>query len=311
MMAWVCYAIWQLREEIDINHFLEVTSHFPIYWYLYLLPSFIAHLLATKAWLYCDEEKQFKKFDFRHLFFIRLTAEVLSQFNPTGVLLGDFYKFKSFSKFNLNPEALKQNILLFRIHSFISYILLFCITMSLWLFAKAYYYICAGILIILILLVLAIIYPKKIENIQTSAYSNYLNILIANIKTALSKVRLSSNQLKANIFLIMHWVVGGSEIMVILYLLNSPTNLVNSLLVDQGVQVIKALAIMVPGQVGIEEISNKILLDLVEQKIGMMWIIFSLLRRIRQLFWVAISAGYLVMNEIWKMWYKKRNIKFT
>jgi len=56
---------------------------------------------------------------------------------------------------------------------------------------------------------------------------------------------------------------------------------------------------LVPGQVGIEEFANKVMLVSIGLADDQIWIIVSVLRRARQLFWVVFALG------IYTVYYKR------
>ena len=55
---------------------------------------------------------------------------------------------------------------------------------------------------------------------------------------------------------------------------------------------------IVPGQLGVEEYANKIMLETVGIVNNEVWVVVSILRRARQLFWVVIAGiFYLIMGK--------------
>ena len=73
----------------------------------------------------------------------------------------------------------------------------------------------------------------------------------------------------------------------------------DALLVDQGVLVLKSSGAFIPGQLGVEEVANKIMLSIVGIKATGLWVDSSIVRRSRQLFWIIVSAMlYMVINQV-------------
>jgi hypothetical protein len=73
----------------------------------------------------------------------------------------------------------------------------------------------------------------------------------------------------------------------------------DALLVDQGVLVLKSSGAFIPGQLGVEEVANKIMLSIVGIKATGLWVASSIVRRSRQLFWIIVSAMlYMVINQV-------------
>ena len=85
-------------------------------------------------------------------------------------------------------------------------------------------------------------------------------------------------------------MVGSLEFYFILILLGIKTTVFSTLLVDMGVVVIKSIGAFVPGQIGIEEYGNKIMLTMIGVTGATVWVTASILRRSRQLFWMVTSA---------------------
>ena len=93
----------------------------------------------------------------------------------------------------------------------------------------------------------------------------------------------------------IHWILGALEFYVILYLLDVPIRLVDTLFLEFGTSFIRSLVAFVPGQIGIEEYSNKYFLGAVHIKDEGVWVTVSIVRRLRQLFWIGLSLIYYLM----------------
>ena len=67
---------------------------------------------------------------------------------------------------------------------------------------------------------------------------------------------------------------------------------------DMGVVIIKSAVGFIPGQLGIEELANQLVLLAVGIGTGSLWLTVSILRRARQLVWIAGSALlYLILPK--------------
>lgn len=65
-----------------------------------------------------------------------------------------------------------------------------------------------------------------------------------------------------------------------------------------GIVLFKTAGVFIPGQIGIEEIGNKIMLGLIGIPDTDIWVTVSILRRSRQLFWIAFGlAAYLIIYK--------------
>ncbi len=59
---------------------------------------------------------------------------------------------------------------------------------------------------------------------------------------------------------------------------------------EAGVISAKNLFAFIPGQLGIEEYTNHLMLQTIGLKTAGLWLIVSIIRRIRQLFWIGIGG---------------------
>ncbi|MEO6758714.1 MAG: lysylphosphatidylglycerol synthase domain-containing protein, partial [Saprospiraceae bacterium] len=106
--------------------------------------------------------------------------------------------------------------------------------------------------------------------------------------------------LLASVLFAIHWILGGMEFYFILRFLGLPATLTQGILVDMGVVFFKAAGAFVPGQIGIEEYGNKVMLAMVGMVGAHVWIAASILRRARQLFWIAFGlVVYFIMSKKW------------
>lgn len=76
-------------------------------------------------------------------------------------------------------------------------------------------------------------------------------------------------------------------------------SIVQALVVDLGVVFFKAAGAFIPGQLGIEEYGNKIMLMSIGIPGAEAWVTASILRRGRQLVWIAfgIVVYFLIFNK--------------
>ena len=102
------------------------------------------------------------------------------------------------------------------------------------------------------------------------------------------------------LFFVLHWFFGAMEFYLILTFLGIDVNIVQAILVDMGVVFFKAAGAFVPGQIGFEEYGNKVMLSAIGVVGAEIWITASILRRTRQLFWIAF--GLIVYLFMYKKW---------
>jgi hypothetical protein len=70
---------------------------------------------------------------------------------------------------------------------------------------------------------------------------------------------------------------------------------IDAVSVEMGVIIFKSLGTIIPGQLGVEEYGNKVLLDVIGINSNEIWLIVSLVRRSRQLFWLAMAGVFLII----------------
>ena len=88
----------------------------------------------------------------------------------------------------------------------------------------------------------------------------------------------------------VHWIFGAMEFFVIFTTLGLDVTVMSAIAVEMGVGVFKTLGSVIPGQLGIEEYGNKVMLDLIGVQSNEVWLAASLMRRGRQLFWLAVAG---------------------
>jgi len=105
----------------------------------------------------------------------------------------------------------------------------------------------------------------------------------------------------AFLFTLIHWILGGVEFYVLLNLLEIQVSFFDVLLLEIGVAVIKAMGAFIPGQIGIEEYGNKLMLGIIGVSNAGIWLAISVLRRARQLVWLVIGGVlFLFIYKNWK-----------
>ncbi len=70
----------------------------------------------------------------------------------------------------------------------------------------------------------------------------------------------------------VHWVFGAMEFFVIFTTLGLNVTVMGAIAVEMGVGVFKTLGSVIPGQLGIEEYGNKVMLDLIGVQSNEVWL---------------------------------------
>jgi hypothetical protein len=78
--------------------------------------------------------------------------------------------------------------------------------------------------------------------------------------------------------------------------------MLQALTVDMGVVLFKSAGAFIPGQLGIEEYGNKIMLLVIGVPGAGIWITASILRRARQLFWIlfGVVLYFVFFKKNWR-----------
>lgn len=283
-------AMTDLQEVLD--QIQRVGSGF--FWVM--LISFIAYLAGCYSWKYCFEQSNVVSI--HRLFYIRTVGELVTLFNPTNIVAGEASKFYLLRHVPLTSEEKLDSILLSRCILIASQIVL-AIVCCFWLNAHyengLFLLIGAITLSVFCLMILAMKDLRFVLKLCGRSRfrmvrMGYINL--RNIQTRICQfVRDNPDKIVLSyIAATVHWICGAGEIFTILYVLGLDPLMMQCVIVDTCVVVIKSLAGFIPGQIGVEELSNKWLLSMVGIQGATVWLTVSLLRRAKQLIWICISA---------------------
>lgn len=274
---------------------------------LLLLASLLGHLSGTAAWRLVLG-KEAAKVSLSELFFIRLICENLTVFNPTNIIAGDGLKGIFLSKKQIDNDANVGSILLSRVLLIVTAILLMVLSMVYLLLTAANSMPALAIptlILMSITLMVGLMYlllhkdmylHRLATRLQSTAVGRWLPDSrieqIAAINASLCsfyrghKVRL----VVAFLLSAFHWVCGAAEFYLILTFFDIPISALDALVIEMGVMGFKAAGSMIPGQLGVEEYGNKVMLNIAGILGNEIWLIVSLLRRGRQVFWLLVTA---------------------
>ena len=254
--------------------------------YLLILITFIAYLLGTISWQYSLGSYS-KYVSTGRLFLVRHLGETVGMFNPTSIIAGDALKAVMLKKHDIPANKIASSLVLSRAIMVLTQVAL-----------------CAATTLVLIIQNQAL-NPGNLHHIKKSGL--YLTLL-ANWKSFYEKssdvfkelpvmMRENKQMLRyACLFAALHWVVGGLEFYFILKFLGLKVSILQALIVDLGVVLFKAAGAIIPGQLGVEEYGNKIMLMAIGFPSEEVWVTASILRRGRQLFWIAFGiAIYFIL----------------
>jgi uncharacterized protein (TIRG00374 family) len=274
--------------------------------FLFLLfISFLSAWLSVVAWRYCLPKEAHIVPGWK-LFWIRQIGENVAILNPTSVIGGEAMKIYMLRELGVDKKQALNSILLSRALTIISQILLLVIAGAWFLSLKISDFSGLGArwkgLIILPITLAAVLYIlrhrlfrdlSKAVLLRLGLLSRYLKIrefigtLWAELHTFYRENRRA--MLLSFIASCLHWIVGSLEFYFILLFLGVKTTIAKALLVDMGVIVFKSAGAFVPGQIGVEEYGNKVMLGIIGIAGETIWITVSVLRRARQLSWILLS----------------------
>ncbi|NNE26299.1 MAG: flippase-like domain-containing protein [Saprospiraceae bacterium] len=273
--------------------------------------SGMAYFFGTLGWYY-SFAPQFRKINLGKLFMVRMVGESLAVSNPGGVVGGDALKIWLLNKSKINKSEVLRSVLISRVLTIISFLVMAFIMILMYNFFAAQKiasivllvlacFIGSLIVMMIYLLISRKMYIQKLFSWISKLWRwNSLDKLSDEINTInlaiASYYKMYKRALLIGLVLfIIHWIFGALEFYVILYLLEVPIRLVDTLFLEFGTSFIRSLVAFVPGQVGIEEYSNKYFLGVVNVKDEGVWITVSIVRRIRQLFWIGLSVFYYLV----------------
>lgn len=272
--------------------------------------SFFAYLSATLAWRLCMGEDGAKT-GMLHLFMIRHVGEMLSVFNPTSVIAGETLKANYLAKNGVENKQSISSILLSRILIILSALLLIILSAL---------YLVLGVvgdnqglpIIILALMVVSgfgyllarfllhsKLYLYKVAlRLEKRFGDKYISDkLIAAVLEINQEAYVFYSNNKSRFFWafmlsLLHWILGAAEFYLILKVLGLDISVINAIAIEMGVILFKTVGAIVPGQVGVEEYANKVMLEAVGIAGNEVWLVVSIMRRARQLFWVGVAGVF-------------------
>lgn len=273
--------------------------------FLYIIAvTFLAYFLGTLSWYVCLGKYR-KNIPIFQLFAIRQVGETIGLYNPTSIVGGDFIKAQLLKRYQIPDDITINSVVTSRLTAILSQILLFILALSWLLFSpnkvfiidlvgNSIYFILFILIALQLILVVWLIRSKTLFDLSKNS-NNWIQKVTFQIKKALNNLKenIQNNPTSfwiSYLYAALHWIVGSIEFYLILLFLGYDVLLMDGLLLDMSVIVLKSFGAFVPGQIGIEEFANKIVLTIIGISGGSIWITVSVLRRTRQLFWIFIGS---------------------
>jgi glycosyltransferase 2 family protein len=271
--------------------------------------SFVAYILGTLAWMYSINVA----FNIRHLgrfFIVRQIGEALSITNPTGIVAGDAIKVYLMSKVGYNTSQISQSVIISRLLTWFSYLLVALFVLVFLLddvfTSKIVSVITFIFLLGLAVLLLLILFHKYLWLHKLSAYIHrltgwrYLQKHLTTIEEynkdiyTLRKARPHYILIVIGL-LVLHYLAGALEYYYILKILDVNISFLSALSMEVGTSLLRSVMAFIPGQIGVEEYGNKYFLSMLNVKNEGVWVVVSILRRIRQLWWILFGLVSYIM----------------
>ncbi len=264
-----------------------------------LLFTLLSGILGSLAWQYCITQGR-DKVHFLHLFLIRHIGETIGLLNPTGIIAGDGVKAGLLGQKGIQPDVALTSIVVSRSLTMLSHFAVFIlagfIINPMFGLKAAGVFLFACLMIWFFMKLLGPIWSRnkshwleRLRNRNGQAWIDFGKRLRGQLQLLFKFDRRAL--WIAFILLALHWVMGAAEFWIILKLLNAPITMPEAVLIDSGVGFFKAAGILIPGQLGVEEYGNKVMLDIVGVHDQAIWITASILRRARQIFWILFGIA--------------------
>lgn len=246
---------------------------------LLLMITFIAYVFGTISWQFALGT-DFKNVSIFKLFLIRHIGETVSLFNPASIIGGDAVKGIMLADYHISRKSVVFSVFLSRVILVITQVLL---------------------LIIAIAALMAQNPAIGTAGVSGSRSSGILPLLLVRWRVLKFKLKglwtelpevlkENKNMLAIScVFALLHWIFGSLEFYFILKFLGVKATVSQALLVDMGVVLFKAAGAFIPGQLGVEEYGNKVMLLAIGVGGADVWVTASILRRARQLVWVGFG----------------------
>lgn len=309
----VSLLIIRFISSIDFNTLKSYLYEMPEMFAGIILVSFCAYLSAAVAWGLCMG-KEWKKLRFFEIFMFKHVGEMLTIFNPTGVIAGETLKAVYLSQKGIEQKQALSSILLARVLIMLS---------GIFLIAISFIYLTIGraggrinllfIVSVVLILVLLGYFLAKFLLSRKLHFGTMIARLRAKTNWAFLTQKIEDNCLEINetlsnfyhenkgkfllAFMLsaIHWIFGAMEFFIVLHILGLHVSVVDTIAVEMGVILFKTAGSIVPGQIGIEEYGNKVMLDAIGIISNEVWLVVSLMRRARQLFWLGIAGIFALI----------------
>lgn len=283
----IANSIWQLRKAIP--------------WIL--LSNLIAYFFGSAAWKCCISDKETNGLTYWHFFTIRLVGDNISLLNPTNFIGGEGAKAHMLTQHNVDSSQALSSVVLYRIIFVISQVILFFLFSIIIIIQHAEYRNDTIILLTILsfaLLIIGLLFRLLIHS-NNNLFTNKIKVINRYIEECKQIIKTKYNNDRGPLLIsfslcTVHWIFISIELYIVLLFLGVEVTIPEVVFMEMGIIIFKSFGAIIPGQLGVEELCNKLFLRLISVTSNTVWISISLIRRARQLFWIVVSlALYLFM----------------
>ncbi|MGQ9920205.1 MAG: flippase-like domain-containing protein [Desulfobacca sp.] len=303
--------VWMLQ----VVGWPEILRHLKLvgwYWPLVLLPYLLVNLCDSASW-YCCFERFPPGITMRYLFFNRLAGEAINVLTPMASLGGEPVKAMMLQNKGITMTDATASLVISKgilVLSMAFYIIL-GMAVAPFLFhlsaAKLWALVAAGLALILGACAFVVLqrYGMCRLGMAILAKCRFLPKRLQEKEAALCRLDAQMSTFYrqhlwrfwlALILSLFGWLVHSLEVYLIFALLGQPIHLLTALCLDALATLITSMAFFIPGNLGVQDGGN-ILLAIGLQLGALMGATFSLIRRLREGFWLAVGLAVLAIDR--------------
>lgn len=315
VLAWallvvVVVMIVRFVASVDFAALGDLLKRTPIMLPLVILMSLISYMASNLAWSLCLSAEGEQTLPYWRLFAYRLVGDMLAPFNPTGVVAGETVKVMLMKRDGITVEHALSSVLTHRGLVILANVLLTIIAIFYMLMGHALsgsqgVLVGVGLALVMglmfyflfrLLVDPRLLIGRALDRLEQRIHWSLLSeerirkAYSANLEAARFFHRHKLLFVEALGLCVIHWIFGAMEFFVIFTILGQEPTVMGVIAIEMGVMVFKTLGAVIPGQLGVEEYGNKVMLDLVGVESNEVWLAASLMRRGRQLFWLALAG---------------------
>ena len=295
--------------------------------YLFILSvTFCSNVIGTIALMVSFNQKiPIKKFFLFHA--IDLAGDAVSRVTPTNIVVGDSYKALTFSNFGFGKTESTSALILFRIYCLLSNFSFFFICLILYIVLRksSNFHRFDEVIVIIagvFLLGVAALFILKKNNHVWKLHRKTRVLIHRNQKLewvykkargVYLTIRSSFYEHKSKFFILLLLTTiqkfgGVLELYFLLGSLGIQTTLYNCMIFEMGIIIMRLVFAAIPMQLGVEEVWNKVLLDIIHIDSPQTCLTVSIIRRFRMFVWILYGFIFLVLLNLHRYIREKRKM---